>query len=154
VQVVNQTNNDMAEAKLIPIESTLERVSPPRSTGLPARTAFFKYYIHDGINTCRLELLGELTQQHLPEMSGCWQTAKTTLGSRQLILDLRRLQDADADGRRWLASMAQEGASCLPDSFLTNDDPREPSKQSAAVKLSLLGRVLGLLRNVCAAPAE
>ena len=122
---------------------------------VPARTSSFKYYIHDAVDSCRLELLGNLTENELPEMSGCWQTAKTTLGARKLVLDLRRLQNADSAAEQWLTSMASEGAAYLPNSFL-RDRVESLAAESAAApaKLSLLGRVLGMLRSGCIAPAD
>lgn len=74
-----------------------------------------KYYIHDSIESLRLELTGELTEGDTPELNGCWRTAKTTLGNRNLILDIRRLRAADEAGRQWLHSMSvEEKASLLP----------------------------------------
>jgi hypothetical protein len=155
VPITNPTDRNMAEAISDQTDISSGKALPEqRQPGL-ARPAFFKYYIHDGINACRFELLGELNQDNLAEMSGCWQTAKTTLGSRQLILDLRRLQNTDAAGSRWLTGMAEEGASFLPDSFLSKPAPGEVSAANAAgVKLSRLGRVLGLLRGTCPAQAD
>ncbi|MGI8958388.1 MAG: hypothetical protein ACR2IV_01225 [Bryobacteraceae bacterium] len=69
-----------------------------------------KYYIHDGIDACRFQLIGELTDADIAELHGCWRTAKTTLGKRKLILDLRGLNRIDEAGTKWLASMAEDGA--------------------------------------------
>jgi hypothetical protein len=71
------------------------------------------YYIHDGVDACRFQLIGELTEPDLAELSGCWRTAKTTLGKRKLILDLRGLKSLDEAGMKWLANMAGEGAEYL-----------------------------------------
>ncbi len=70
----------------------------------------FKYYIHDGIEACRFQLIGELTESEVAELSGCWRTAKTMLGKRKLILDLRGLKTLDEAGSEWVTSMASEGA--------------------------------------------
>lgn len=77
----------------------------------------FKYYIHDSTGEFRLELLGELTETDVPELSGCWHTAKSTVADRKLILDLRSLKAVDEAGRQWLASMSTEGACYVPQSF-------------------------------------
>lgn len=74
----------------------------------------FKYYIHDGIDTCRFQLIGELTDLGVAELSGCWRTAKTTVGKRKLILDLRGLKALDEAGTKWVTSMAAEGFEYLP----------------------------------------
>ena len=140
----------------IPSEKSQKRVTPEGSafkkTSSLARSSFFRYYIHDSIADCRLQLLGELTEADVPELAGCWRTAKTTLGSRQLILDLCGLKSADEAGKQWLAGMAQEGAKYLPETYLRDfvagkhtagsDEPKPP------VKTGLLGRLLGLVRGL------
>jgi hypothetical protein len=74
------------------------------------RSSAFKYYIHDGIDACRFHLIGELTEADIADLQGCWRTAKTTLRDRKLILDVRGLNSLDDAGKKWLASMASEGA--------------------------------------------
>jgi len=120
----------------------------------------FKYYIHDSVSECRLQLLGDLTGAQVTDLSGCWQTVRTTLGTRRLSLDVRGLKSADAAGRRWLDQMANEGAVFLPESF-SRQSPIAPGKGAPktveAIKLSLFGRVLALFgkasRSESAEPA-
>ena len=102
----------------------------------------FKYYIHDGISECRLQLLGNFTEADVPEIDGCWQTARTVLGERKLVLDLRLLESADHAGKIWLASLASQGAVMLP----------ENSKASAN-KASLLSSLSRALRIADAEPS-
>ena len=149
----------MADANSTTIEVT-PKSAPRRVLSGRVPSSSFKYYIHDSVHSCRLELLGELSESDLPEMTGCWQTVKTTLGARQLILDLRRLANADAAGGRWLADMGAAGAKYVPDSYLSDlsntrarDEVRGTSLLGSA-KLSLLGRVLGLIRGGFAAEAD
>jgi hypothetical protein len=78
----------------------------------------FKYYIHDGTVACRLQLLGQVGESEVAELTSCWQTAKTTLGGRRLVLDLREVNSIDDAGKKWLAGMIEDGAACLPESFL------------------------------------
>ena len=117
-----------------------------------ARSSVFRYYIHDSIGSCRLQLLGELTEAQIPDLNGCWRTAKTSLGQRNLILDLHALRSVDEAGKQWLASMAQEGATCTPESYLRDlvagrhtagIDPAKP-----AAKPGLLSRLLSLARGI------
>jgi hypothetical protein len=125
--------------------------------GILIRSSTFKYYIHDSVAAWRLQLLGELSEAEVGELAGCWQTAKTTLGDRRLILDLRGLKTVDEAGKQWLAGMAQEGASYLPESFLRDALAGQPDADPSgvsAIKLSLMGRVLGLVRGARVAPAE
>jgi hypothetical protein len=117
---------------------------PTNPKGLPN----FKYYIHDSVAECRLQLLGDLTGAQVTELSGCWETARTTLGRRRLLLDVRKLKSADADGKTWLGQMAKDGAVFVPESFSQESahlTGKLTSETVAAVKLSLLGRVLGIL---------
>ena len=78
------------------------------------RSSRFKYYIHDTIDACRFQLIGELTEADVTELQGCWRTAKTTLRDRKLLLDLRGLNRLDDAGTKWLASMSAQGAEYVP----------------------------------------
>jgi hypothetical protein len=82
------------------------------------RSSLFKYYIHDSTDAYRLQLLGDLTESEIAELEGCWRTARNTLGDRKLVLDLQGLKSADEPGREWLISMANEGATYLPETYL------------------------------------
>jgi hypothetical protein len=93
--------------------------------------SLLKYYIHDSIDALRFELCGELTEWDVAELNGCWHTARTTLGSRKLILDVRRLAAADEVGRQWLHSMSSQGACFVPDGCF----PSQLSSQSGQLDL-------------------
>ena len=67
-----------------------------------------KYYIHDGTDAFRFQLIGELREADVKELSGCWETAKSTFGSRKLVLDLRALASTDENGKEWLLAMVRE----------------------------------------------
>ena len=104
------------------------------------RSSLFKYYIHDGMDAFRFQLLGELTEADVSELDGCWRTAKTTLGNRKLVFDLLKLKAADEPAREWLISMANEGATYLPETYLrhglTGEAVRtEPTKAGLFCKL-------------------
>ncbi len=77
------------------------------------RSSRFNYYIHDSIDACRLQLIGELTGSDLPDLQGCATTARTTLDGRLLILDTLELSSTDEAGREWLDSMLADGAKLL-----------------------------------------
>jgi hypothetical protein len=151
VQGKNQRESNMAEAKSSTIENSTT-VAPRRSNGGSNQASSFKYYIHDSVNTCRLQLLGELHENNLTELNGCWQTIKTTLRTRQLVLDLRRLDGTDAASSRWLMGMASEGATYWPASYFSGvQPPNEPNEKG---KPNPFTRVLDLLRSACAANAD
>jgi hypothetical protein len=118
------------------------------SPSSPGRASSFKYYIHDSVSTLRFQLIGDLRASHVTELNGSWQTAHTTLMQRRLVLDVRQLQSADDEGKHWLTAMNEAGASFLPARDFASDvtsiaagHPKEPS----GVKLSLLGRILGMI---------
>lgn len=118
-----------------------------KPSGNSVRSSRFKYYIHDSVDTCRLQLLGEFTESDTAELSGCWGTAKTTLGKRKLVLDLRGLRAADQAGKEWLASMQAEGAVYLPDSYLRTGVSWQPVSRREPQKPGLFGKLLSLFRG-------
>jgi hypothetical protein len=125
-------------------------ISPQRTTSFGRSS--FRYYIHDAVASCRLQLIGELTEAETAELNGCWRTVKTTLGTRKLILDLHALKSVDEAGKQWLASMAQEGAICSPEGFLRDLVAGKHTfgveTPSPAPKPGLFTRILGLLRGI------
>jgi hypothetical protein len=122
-----------------------------------AYSSNFKYYIHDGTGACRLQLLGQVGESEVAELTSCWQTAKTTIGGRPLVLDVREVNSIDDAGKKWLAGMIQDGAACLPESFLMdamagriNQHLRLP----LCAKLGWFSRVMSLLRGTRVATAD
>jgi len=133
-----------------------QRSSPPgdRAGKLRnwTRPLLFKYYIHDGVEACRLQLLGELTQAEICELNGCWNTVKTTLGSRKLILDLTGLKAIDHAGREWIAMMSAAGAIRVPD----NSNPEGilgRKRKLAEGQANLFSRLLSIFRGSRTVPA-
>jgi ABC-type transporter Mla MlaB component len=117
---------------------TTEESVPTKRPNHISRSSRFKYYIHDGIEACRFQLIGELTGDDIAELQGCWRTAKSTLTNRKLILDLRGLNRLDDAGKNWLASMATEGAE-----YLEGAAPAEnTSKPGRFRKLAAIFRTL------------
>ena len=127
---------------------------------LPAalvRSSLFKYYIHDTADVLRLELLGELTEPDLQDLNGCWKTAKTTLAARKLVFDLRGLTQIDDAGKQWLAGMADEGATYLPDTYLRTGLAGQNSRSTQArnsTRFGFFGKLLSIFRGSSVAPAE
>jgi hypothetical protein len=117
------------------------------------RSLLFKYYIHDSAEACRFQLLGHLTEAETPELNGCWRTAKSTLRTRRLVLDLQRLETVDEVGKQWLAAMASEGAVYIPESFLRDGlagriTPRQP------IKPGFIAKLLSTIRGSRVVPVE
>lgn len=116
-----------------------------------ARSLTFRYYIHDGVALCRLQLLGDLTEADIGELNGCWRTARTTLGKRRLLLDLHALRSVDEAGKQWLAAMAQEGANYAPENYLRDlmagKHTAGAEPDAPPVKSGMLGRILEYLRG-------
>lgn len=110
----------------------------------PVRSAFFKYYIHDGVDCLRLQLIGDFSETAVPDLNGCWNTVRTTIGVRKFLLDLNGLRSADDPARQWIVRMVAEGATLSPEKFLL--DGASPAK-APAVPNSLRGRIASLLRG-------
>ncbi len=124
--------------------------SNPASNKVRVRSSHLKYYIHDSNEALRFQLTGELTEVDLPELNGCWLTAKTILRNRRLIIDLSGLKAVDEPGSRWLASMVANGAICIPETFgLQVASALKPGK----AKGNLFTRVFLGLRSSRVVPA-
>ncbi len=148
--VANQKVSVMAEVFFTSnAEAKVQRPEQPvasRPSSL-ARSLTFKYYIHDSVSTLRFQLIGDLRSANVHELNGSWDTARTTLGSRQFLIDVKQLFGTDDEGHAWLHKMKQSGAKFLPENYV--DSRAEQSTpglqdQAASVKLSLLGRVIGV----------
>lgn len=122
-----------------------------------AYSSNFKYYIHDGTAACRLQLLGQVGESEVSELTSCWQTAQTTLGSRPLVLDLREVNSIDDAGKKWLAGMIQDGAACLPESFLMDaiaGKLHSRARATACTKLPWFSRLISFFRGTRVATAD
>lgn len=103
------------------------------------RISTLKYYIHDGTEAFRFQLIGDLREADVKELSGCWQTARSTFGSRKLLLDLNGLRSTDEAGKEWLLLMVREGAVCVPESYFRTNladqalSPDQVSEKSAGL---------------------
>jgi hypothetical protein len=118
------------------------------------RPSQFKYYIHDAVDSCRMQLFGQLSELNIKELNGCWTTARTSLGGRKILLDLRNLTQVDEAGTQWIISMVNDGAVLLPDIFLTQGltgtvEPIPPTQLRG-----LLPRILALFRGSRTIPAQ
>ncbi len=107
-------------------------VCPPAA----GRSAPFKYYIHDCADSLRFQLIGDLAGASVKDLSGSWETARTIIRERKFVVDVSQLQSADREGRAWLEKMKENRAVFVPGEYDAFPPP-------AALKLSLLGRVLG-----------
>ena len=105
------------------VDSATPEPAPAAALKPVVRSSRFKFYIHDGVDACRFELIGELGEADVPELYGCWRTAATTLGKRKLVLDLCRVNAVDDAGMQWIASMTAEGAAYIPGPVLHQGAP-------------------------------
>jgi len=148
VEVMAELTSEKADKEFV--SGKPPNVNQPKAR---IRSSSFKYYIHDSVEECRFQLLGYLTETETPELEGCWHTAKSTLGNRKLVLDLQRLETADEIGKQWLAAMAGEGATYVPESFLRSGLTGRtiPSKPP---KPSFFAKILSIIRGSRIVPAE
>lgn len=113
-----------------------------------------KYYIHDGTAAFRFQLIGDLRDLDVKELSGCWLTARSTFGSRKLVLDLKGLRSTDDAGKEWLLTMVREGAVCVPESYFRTNLADQASPSQASDKASgLLNKLTSGLRGDPEIPA-
>lgn len=96
-----------------------------------------KIYLHDGTECFRIQLIGELKNGDLKELSGCWRTAKSSVEGRPLVVDITSLKSADEGAIRWMVSMLAEGAKILDGRELTIAvPPRLPEPGSGLAQSS------------------
>jgi hypothetical protein len=119
---------------------------PANRIANPIPSASFKYYIHDSVATLRFQIIGDLRDANVTELNGSWETSKTTLKFRRLVLDLSGLNTVDDPGRRWLLKMKEAGAAFLPAEYfeLGARAPRPPRPDG--VKAGLAGRLLAIFK--------
>ena len=156
LQLMSPTNRVMAEPKIqdAPAQTQFTEARSASPERKAARLFPFKYYIHDSVPSCRLQLFGDFTEAEVPDLQGCWATVRTTLGNRELILDVCELKSADEVAKRWLIEMAAEGATFRPESYLRNGLAGEGCAESApAARAGLWTRVLSLIRGSSAVQA-
>lgn len=72
-----------------------------------AASPALRYYIHDHSHAFRLQLVGSFGKGDIPELDGCWNTARRSVAERKVCIDLRGVSAIDADGREWLAKMSR-----------------------------------------------
>lgn len=137
--------------------STTPIVTPGRRKTRSSSSPF-KYYIHDAGDAFRLQLFGEMTETDVRELDGCWRTARTSIGNRKFILDLEGLKSVDDAGKRWLMSMASEGASYRPETFprngLVGQTAATRAQGKTAKKTGVFAKVLSLLKGPAAEPTQ
>src|SRR5271165_6886475 len=93
-----------------------------------------KYYLHDGATCFRIQLLGTLSEADLPELSGCWRTARSSVAGRRLVIDSKKLERLDGAGRLWLDEMIAEGATIEDRSGESAAVPARFDPQKAGLK--------------------
>ena len=132
---------------------TANPAGSPNQASRPHVSAL-KYFIHDGTEAFRFQLIGELREMDVKELAGCWETAKSTFGSRKLVLDLQRLASTDENGKEWLLAMVREGAVCVPESYFRENLADQASSSALSRKSSgLLSKLTSGLRDDGEIPA-
>jgi hypothetical protein len=71
------------------------------------------YYIHDGSDAFRLEIIGDLCGPGVASLVQVWRTASSVLCGRLLIIDLVSLGAADEYGRDLLMGWHRIGAKII-----------------------------------------
>jgi hypothetical protein len=71
------------------------------------------YYIHDGSDAFRLEIIGDLCGPGVASLDQVWRTASSVLCGRPLLIDLVSLGSADEYGRELLMGWHRIGAQII-----------------------------------------
>src|SRR5438270_10883759 len=90
--------------------------------------------LHDNTQAFRFQLEGELVQSVVAELEGCWRTAASTFGARDLVVDFTRVTHVDQAGEALLRRMRSEGAQLLG-----------PDKNQPDAKPGVLCRIMSLM---------
>ena len=67
-------------------------------------------YLHDNPAMFRFVLYGDLTGGAAPELEHAWNTARSILNGRDLVIDVSGIEDADEFGVELLSRMRDSGA--------------------------------------------
>lgn len=67
-------------------------------------------YQHDSPTTYRFVLRGELAGERVQDLEQAWNTAKSILDGKELVVDVSGITDADHSGVGFLARMRESGA--------------------------------------------
>jgi len=68
------------------------------------------YYIHDGADVLTLQIIGPLTGSATAELEQAWQTARSTLAGRSLVVELGDHTYVDSGGLALLRRLSRHGA--------------------------------------------
>jgi hypothetical protein len=74
----------------------------------PAATCH--YYLHDSSTSFRLQLSGDLSGDTVRDVEQAWHTACSTIGGRQLVVDITGLRSMDEKGRQLIENWRRQGA--------------------------------------------
>ncbi len=91
--------------------------------------------------------MGVLSGGDLSELSGCWNTAKSTVEGRPLVLDVTKLIAVDEAGTDWLMAMMDENAHFLDGHDVTAEIPVRLLKSPTPPSESLHRIAKGRLRS-------
>jgi hypothetical protein len=86
-------------------------------------------YLHDRPAVFQFVLKGKLAGAWVPNLEHAWDTARSVLGSKELVVDLSGISEADEPGVALLSRMRQSGA------FLTAAHP--PQSESFLASLGV-----------------
>ncbi|MBS1871707.1 MAG: STAS domain-containing protein [Acidobacteria bacterium] len=69
-----------------------------------------QFYQHDQRNAFRFVLRGPLDGKSVQELEQAWVTARSTIGTREVVVDVSRLTALDSAGFDLLSRMRESGA--------------------------------------------
>lgn len=94
-------------------------------------------YQHDNAKTFRFVLEGELSADAARELGYAWETARSVIGGKQLLVDISGLASASTEGIALLVRLQECGASLMratPPAPGTGGDGRRSTKADSQPK--------------------
>jgi hypothetical protein len=128
-------NEELVKPQQTAIENTVVR----RREEFSPAVSQLRYYIHDHSHAFRLQLVGSFTQKDIPELDGCWTTARRSVVKRKICIDLLGLLSLDAAAREWLSKM-----SGIPGiEFLASAELAPELPEGSSVKIQAVAKPCG-----------
>lgn len=78
--------------------------------GTRAAVTVMDMYLHDSATVFRFVLRGEFRGDRVEELEHAWTTARSILGTKELVVDISGITKTDAAGEELLSRMRESGA--------------------------------------------
>jgi hypothetical protein len=108
----------------------------------PDASRSFRVGIHDAAQEFRLKVEGPVGLDEALEVESCWQTARSTLGSRRLVLDLNLATQIDEPACHALSGIVSQAVVVGREEIVRQLTGRSPAETVTERCFSLVCRVV------------